>query len=105
MRTLMIVWALILMSLAPAPAQTVPPSRSPDPCQPIGRTEDGKLVYSLKCNTVPAPPKPSPAAAEASAPAPAPDDDDKGGLFGRAPSFVRPTADPRAAGAGPSQPR
>jgi hypothetical protein len=90
---------------APAPAQ-VAPSRPADACQPIGRTEDGKLVYSLKCTTLPAPPKPSPAAgAEPSAPAAAAEEEDRGGLFGRAPSFIRPTLDPRTGGAGPSQPR
>jgi len=27
-----------------------------DNCAPIGRTEDGKLVYSMKCENLPAPP-------------------------------------------------
>ena len=27
-----------------------------DNCAPIGRTEDGKLVYSMKCENLPSPP-------------------------------------------------
>ena len=34
-----------------------------DPCAPIGRTADGKLVYSMKCENLPGPPAP-PAEAE-----------------------------------------
>ncbi len=28
-----------------------------DPCVPIGRTADGKLVYSMKCENLPPPPQ------------------------------------------------
>ncbi|WP_434057829.1 hypothetical protein [Bradyrhizobium japonicum] len=31
----------------------------PDPCAPIGRTADGTLVYSMKCETLPAPSSPA----------------------------------------------
>ena len=33
-----------------------------DNCAPIGRTADGKLVYSMKCETLPAQPAPPPQA-------------------------------------------
>jgi len=76
-----------------------------DPCKPIGRTEDGKLVYSMKCENLPVPPRPAAAAtpAPATAPAQAPVDDDPGGLFGHAPSFIRPTnTDQFPPGVGPA---
>jgi hypothetical protein len=48
-----------------------------DNCAPIGRTEDGKLVYSMKCETLPALPQ-----AEA-APAPPPEPEvQRSGIFG-----------------------
>ncbi|WP_257169863.1 hypothetical protein [Bradyrhizobium sp. SRS-191] len=56
-------------------AQTGPKPNSAkraDACAPIGRTEDGKLVYAMKCETIPkpvAPPTPPQAAAQ---PAPEP---------------------------------
>jgi hypothetical protein len=37
----------------------VPPTRAAaraDACAPIGRTANGTLVYSMKCETLPAPP-------------------------------------------------
>ena len=50
---------VLLLIAAPAVAQVKPapksPAAHPDPCAPIGRTADGKLVYSLKCETLPAP--------------------------------------------------
>jgi hypothetical protein len=59
-----------------------------DNCAPIGRTANGELVYSMKCDNIPAPPpaaaspqaevKPAPAA-----PAPAPEQEtQRSGLFG-----------------------
>jgi len=112
MKTLMM--AVVLTGVAAtgaAWAQTKPPAadRRADVCKPIGKTEDGKLVYSMKCDAIPAP---APKAAMTAAPAAAPDapaaevEEDKGGLFGHAPSFVRPTTDqPRPAGVGPAQTR
>lgn len=52
---------LVLLMLAqPVWAQTKPVpkevARRSDNCAPIGRTEDGKLVYSMKCEM---PPKPA----------------------------------------------
>jgi hypothetical protein len=78
-----------------------------DPCKPIGRTEDGKLVYSMKCENLPTPPKPPVAAATSAVPPPAAaEEEDPGGRFGmHAPSFLKPTNDRRPAGVGPSIPR
>ena len=73
---------VILLISSPAWAQT---NLSPkgvtaraDPCAPIGRTADGKLVYSMKCDNLPAPPSPQ---AEISAPPPEPEVQ-RSGIFG-----------------------
>ncbi len=54
----------ILLISSPAWAQTRPLAKGAaarvDNCAPIGRTEDGKLVYSMKCENLPAPPPPPP---------------------------------------------
>ena len=60
-------YLLVLVLIAsPAAAQVkLTPKTSaahPDPCAPIGRTADGKLVYSMKCENLPAPPPPPPQA-------------------------------------------
>ena len=52
-----------------------------DNCAPIGRTEDGKLVYSMKCETLPTPPPPPPQAEVAPAPPPEPEVQ-RSGIFG-----------------------
>jgi hypothetical protein len=52
-----------------------------DNCAPIGRTADGKLVYSLKCDNLPAPPPPPPQAEVKEVPAPEPEMQ-RGGIFG-----------------------
>jgi hypothetical protein len=52
-----------------------------DNCAPIGRTADGKLVYSMKCENLPAPPAPPPPAEAREAPAPEPETQ-RSGLFG-----------------------
>jgi hypothetical protein len=69
-----LVFAILLIS-SPAWAQT---KLSPkgvtaraDPCAP-GRTADGKLVYSMKCDHLPTPPSPPPQA-EVNAPPPEPE--------------------------------
>jgi hypothetical protein len=60
-----------------------------DNCAPIGRTEDGKLVYSMKCETLPVPPPPPQAEA---APAPPPEPEvHRSGIFGM--SFERKRPD------------
>jgi len=76
-----LVFAILLIS-SPAWAQTKLPPKSvtarADPCAPIGRTADGKLVYSMKCDNLPAPPSPQ---AEISAPTPEPEVQ-RSGIFG-----------------------
>ena len=56
-----------------------------DPCAPIGQTADRKLVYSMKCDNLPAPPPPPVAEV-----APPPDPETQvqhGGLFGMSSSL------------------
>ncbi|MBO4223761.1 hypothetical protein AAFX91_04070 [Bradyrhizobium sp. 31Argb] len=52
-----------------------------DDCAPIGRTAKGELVYSLKCENLPAPPAPPPQAEAKEAPPPEPETQ-RSGLFG-----------------------
>jgi hypothetical protein len=94
----------ILLMTSPALAQ----GKRVDNCAPIGRTADGKLVYSMKCDNLPVPvAPPAPAAAEAS-PAPpvaAEPEPDQGGLFKFPfPGLIKPSTE-RPAGVGPAQPR
>ena len=53
---------VLLLIASPAVAQVKPAPKTStahsDPCAPIGRTADGKLVYSMKCENLPAPPLP-----------------------------------------------
>ena len=85
MKKLLLLVALIAF---PAWAQTqlTPQIKSAtaraDPCAPIGKTAKGELVYSMKCDNLPAPPAPSPQAeAREAAPPPEPEVR-KSGLFG-----------------------
>jgi hypothetical protein len=75
----------ILLISSPAWAQTklLPKSATAraDNCAPIGRTEDGKLVYSMKCESLPAPPPPPPQAEIREMPAPEPEVQ-RSGIFG-----------------------
>jgi hypothetical protein len=87
--------AILLMS-SPAWAQTKQAAKSTaariDNCAPIGRTADGKLVYSMKCENlpVPVPAAPPPPQAEA-APAPAPEPEvHRSGIFGWSYEVKRP---------------
>ena len=57
-----------------------------DNCAPIGRTANGELVYSMKCDNLPAPPQAE--ASEPSAP-PAPEVK-RSGLFGLSYEVKRP---------------
>ena len=80
---------VLLLIASPAVAQVKPGPKTSaarsDPCAPIGRTADGKLVYSMKCENLPAPPL-APAQAElkeAPAPAAAPEPEtQRSGIFG-----------------------
>ena len=87
-----LVFAILLIA-SPAWAQTklVPKSVTAraDPCAPIGRTADGKLVYSMKCETLPVPPPPP--QAEISEPAPPPQAEiQRSGIFGLSYEVKRP---------------
>ena len=84
----------ILLISSPAWAQTKPPAKGAtarvDNCAPIGRTADGKLVYSMKCENLPAPVAPPPPQAEA-APPPAPQPEvRRSGIFGWSLEVKRP---------------
>jgi hypothetical protein len=70
------------------PKDTVKPAakgaaaRAADVCAPIGKTAKGELVYSMKCDNLPAQPAPPPQA-EVREPAPPPEPEvRKTGLFG-----------------------
>jgi hypothetical protein len=79
-----LVFAILLIA-SPAWAQTrlTPKGATArvDNCAPIGRTEDGKLVYSMKCDNLPAPPPPPPQAEVRDAPPPEPEVQ-RSGIFG-----------------------
>jgi len=79
-----LILAMLLLS-QPAWSQTgSAPKASParvDNCAPIGRTADGQLVYSMKCDVLPVPNVPPPQAAVREAPAPEPETQ-RSGLFG-----------------------
>jgi hypothetical protein len=69
-------WAQTKLTPKTATARTV------DNCAPIGRTANGTLVYSMKCDNMPAPPSP-PQAEAAPAPAPPPEPEvQRTGIFG-----------------------
>jgi hypothetical protein len=80
---------VILLVASPAWAQTkLTPKNATariDNCAPIGRTADGQLVYSMKCDNLPAPPPPPPQAEAAPPPEP---EVQRSGIFGM--SFSRP---------------
>ena len=72
-----------LAQTAPAPKPGA--AKRADACAPIGRTEDGKLVYSMKCESIPKPIAPPQAAAQPAQSAPAAElepETERGGLFG-----------------------
>lgn len=80
---------VLLLIASPAAAQVKSTAKSSaahsDPCAPIGRTADGKLVYSMKCENLPAPPPPLPQAELKEAPQPAAEPEPetrRSGIFG-----------------------
>ena len=77
---------LLLSSPARAQTQLVPKPKSAamrvDPCAPIGKTAKGELVYSLKCDSLPAPLPPPPQAEVKEQPPPAEPETRRTGLFG-----------------------
>jgi hypothetical protein len=80
----------ILLIVSPAWAQTKLSPKSvtvrADPCAPIGRTADGKLVYSMKCDNLPTPAPPPQAVAT---PEPEPEVQ-RSGIFGLSYERKRP---------------
>ena len=69
------IFTVLLVAASPAWAQTKPApktatARAVDNCAPIGRTANGTLVYSMKCDNMPAPPPPPPQAEAAPPPEP-----------------------------------
>jgi hypothetical protein len=84
---------LTILLTTPALAQTqlTPSAKSvakgagarADNCAPIGRTANGELVYSMKCENLPAPPPPPPQARieETTTPPPQPETQ-RSGVFG-----------------------
>jgi hypothetical protein len=77
---------VILLVSSPAWAQTklTPKTATArvDNCAPIGRTADGKLVYSMKCDNLPAPPAQA-EVRETPPPAAAPEPEvQRSGIFG-----------------------
>jgi hypothetical protein len=83
---------LLLLFATPAWGQSQPPVATKpavksagraDNCAPIGRTANGELVYSMKCDNIPTPVPPPQAKIEEPAPAPPPrSDEGRTGFFG-----------------------
>src|ERR1700759_2964822 len=91
----------ILLVSSPAWAQTkLVPKSGParvNNCPPIGRTADGQLVFSMKCDNLPAPPPPPPQAEVAPQPEP---EVQRSGLFGMSLSRSGSSSNAPAAPAG-----
>jgi hypothetical protein len=86
----------ILLIASPAWAQTnlVPKGAAArvDNCAPIGRTADGKLVYSMKCENLPAAPSPPPPPQAEIKEAPPPEPEvQRSGIFGWSYERKRPS--------------
>jgi hypothetical protein len=84
----------LLLIASPAWAQTkLTPKNATvraDNCAPIGRTAKGELVYSMKCENMPAP-LPPPQAEVSEAPPPPPEPQmQRSGLFGWSYEVKRP---------------
>jgi hypothetical protein len=78
---------VILLMTSPAQAQTklTPKAGAArvDNCAPIGRTANGELVYSMKCDNLPAPPPPQQAEVKPAPPSPpAEPETERTGFFG-----------------------
>jgi hypothetical protein len=88
---------IILLIASPAWGQTrLTPKNATarvDNCAPIGRTADGQLVYSMKCDNLPAPPPPPPQAEAAPPPEP---EVQRSGIFGMSYSHPSSSVTPSA---------
>lgn len=76
--------ALLISSPAWAQTKLTPKAATArvDNCAPIGRTADGKLVYSMKCDNLPAPPPPPQAEIREAPSAPPQAEKQRSGIFG-----------------------
>ena len=79
---------VLVAATTPAWSQTKLPPGPPravatraDPCAPIGQTASRELIYSMKCDHLPAPPPLPPQAEVQAAPPPEPETQ-RSGLFG-----------------------
>lgn len=74
---------MVVAAATPAWSQTKPKATATraDPCAPIGQTANRELVYSMNCNSLPAPPPLPPQAEIQQAPASEPETQ-RSGLFG-----------------------
>jgi hypothetical protein len=90
---------VILLIASPAWAQVklVPKNIATraDPCAPIGQTAEHQLVYSMKCDNLPAPPAPPPQAEAAPSPPPEPEVQ-RSGIFGMSSSVAGSSTTPVA---------
>jgi hypothetical protein len=88
-----IILAILLVS-SPAWAQTklAPKSATArvDNCAPIGRTADGQLVYSMKCENLPVPAAPAPPPQAEATPPPQQPEVRRSGIFGLSFEVKRP---------------
>jgi hypothetical protein len=86
----LVILMLLVSSSAWAQTKLVPKSVTTraDNCAPIGRTAGGELVYSMKCENLPAP-SPAPQAEVKEAPAPEPGVQ-RSGIFGWSYETKRP---------------
>lgn len=78
-----VVWAQTKLTPKATAART-------DNCAPIGRTANGELVYSMKCETLPAPAAPPPQAELREAAPPPEPEVRRSGLFGMSYEVKRP---------------
>ena len=86
----------VLLVGSPVSAQTKSTKKAAvDNCAPIGRTADGQLIYSMKCENLPAPPPTPPQAEVEPPPEPAVQ---RSGIFGM--SYAPPGTAPPTAPAG-----
>ena len=86
-------WAQTQLTPNSATPKATPPkgtaARVVDNCAPIGKTAKGELVYSMKCDNLPAPPPPPPQAEVAPPPPPEPEVH-RSGIFGWSYETKRP---------------
>jgi hypothetical protein len=85
--TLLLLTCFAMVGAASAQTKLTPRATTAarvDNCAPIGRTANGELVYSMKCDNIPAPPPPAAPPPQAQGtPAPPPEQEtQRGGLFG-----------------------